>query len=475
MAISFNSIPSDTRVPLFYAEMDNSAANTARDSGASLLIGHASNDASIAVNSLVLVSSVDYARQICGAGSQLARMVGAYRKTDPFGELYVIAVPESTGAAATVALTVTGEATETGTVNVYTGRTRVQAPVTSGDDAAAVAVSIKDAVNANPDLPFTATSEAGVVTLTARHKGLYLARNMLPDMCDEDWLYRHARIKRCPRKNAVSAKGFARWDGIAGTPEIPAGTQIQRDDQVTFTTLQTVKASGGLLRVPVIADVAGTAGNTDDGTALRLGTPITGIPSTGYADTLTGGADTEELETWRARVMERYYWIPQGGADPDYVIWAKEIAGITRAWIFRHYKGTGTVGVMVATSNPVNPAPGDDLVKAVRDHILPLAPVAGGGLFVFAATEKSIPVTVALAKDTPEIRTAIIAELNALMLRDGAPSGKIYVSRISEAISLATGEVAHQLRVPAADVVLGKTELPVLGNIIWATYTGENG
>ncbi|MBJ5136764.1 phage tail protein, partial [Salmonella enterica subsp. enterica serovar Derby] len=144
-----------------------------RDSGASLLIGHASNDASIAVNSLVLVSSVDYARQICGAGSQLARMVGAYRKTDPFGELYVIAVPESTGAAATVALTVTGEATETGMVNVYTGRTRVQAPVTSGDDAAAVAVSIKDVVNANPDLPFTATSEAGVVTLTARHKGLY--------------------------------------------------------------------------------------------------------------------------------------------------------------------------------------------------------------------------------------------------------------------------------------------------------------
>lgn len=131
--------------------------------------------------------------------------------------------------------------------------------------------------------------------------------------------------------------------------------------------------------------------------------------------------------------------------------------------------------VAMGTSNPVNPAPGDDLVKAVRDHILPLAPVAGGGLFVFAATEKSIPVTVALAKDTPEIRTAIIAELNALMLRDGAPSGKIYVSRISEAISLATGEVAHQLRVPAADVVLGKTELPVLGNIIWATYTGENG
>ncbi len=38
---SFNTIPSNTLVPIFYAEMDNSAANTAQDSGASLLIGHA--------------------------------------------------------------------------------------------------------------------------------------------------------------------------------------------------------------------------------------------------------------------------------------------------------------------------------------------------------------------------------------------------------------------------------------------------
>ncbi|EOK2707136.1 phage tail protein, partial [Escherichia coli] len=172
MTISFNTIPSNTLVPLFYAEMDNQAANTAQDSGASLLIGHANNGAEIVANSLVLMPSADYARQICGAGSQLARMVEAYRQTDPFGELYVIAVPEATGAAATVTLTVTGEATESGTVNVYVGRTRVQAPVTNGDNVTTIASSIQDAINAVPTLPFTALSSAGVVTLTARHKGL---------------------------------------------------------------------------------------------------------------------------------------------------------------------------------------------------------------------------------------------------------------------------------------------------------------
>ncbi|HDV5049992.1 TPA: phage tail protein, partial [Escherichia coli] len=168
MTISFNTIPSNTLVPLFYAEMDNQAANTAQDSGASLLIGHANNGAEIVANSLLLMPSADYARQICGAGSQLARMVEAYRQTDPFGELYVIAVPESTGAAATVTLTVTGAATETGTVNVYVGRTRVQAPVTNGDNVTTIASSIQDAINAVPALPFTASSSAGVVTLTAR-------------------------------------------------------------------------------------------------------------------------------------------------------------------------------------------------------------------------------------------------------------------------------------------------------------------
>jgi uncharacterized phage protein gp47/JayE len=303
----------------------------------------------------------------------------------------------------------------------------------------------------------------------------YLARNMLPDLCDEDWLYRHGRIKRCPRKDAVAATGFVRWDGLSGTPTLPAGTQIQRDDQRTYTTTALATASGGVLRAPVTADETGMAGNTDDGIALRLGTPLSGIPSTGYADTIIDGADVEDLEIWRARVMERYYYIPQGGADPDYIIWAKEIAGITRAWTLRHYKGIGTVGVMVATGDPANPAPDDDLVQRVREHILPLAPVAGGGLFVFAATEKVIPMTIALAKDTTEIRASVTAELNSLMLRDGTPSGKVFVSRISEAISLAAGEVAHKLTVPAADITLGSTELPVLGTITWATYDISGG
>lgn len=48
----------------------------------------------------------------------------------------------------------------------------MQAPVTNGDNVTTIASSIQDAINAVPTLPFTASSSAGVVTLTARHKGL---------------------------------------------------------------------------------------------------------------------------------------------------------------------------------------------------------------------------------------------------------------------------------------------------------------
>lgn len=172
MTVSMNTIPSDLRVPLFYAEMDNSAANTAQTSAPSLLIGHVNTGAAIATNQLVFMPSKDYATQQCGAGSQLARMVAAYRATDPFGELWVIAVPD-TGTAATFTLTVTGAATESGVISLYIGPRRIQANVTTGDDVTAIAAALSAAITSDGQTPFTSAAALGVVTLTARHKGTW--------------------------------------------------------------------------------------------------------------------------------------------------------------------------------------------------------------------------------------------------------------------------------------------------------------
>lgn len=296
----------------------------------------------------------------------------------------------------------------------------------------------------------------------------YLAMNMLPDLCDESWLYRHAAMKRCPRKDAVAASGFMRWDGVTNGLKVSAGSVIQRDDLVQYIAQVDATSAGGVLRVPVTCSVTGMAGNMDDGEALSLVTPVNGLPSGGMADTITGGFDVEDLEVWRARVLERYYWTPQGGADGDYVIWAKEVAGITRAWTYRHWMGTGTVGVMVASSDLINPILDDVTVAEAQAHIEPLAPVAGSDLYVFKATKKTVDFTIDLNPDNESTRSTVEAELLSFLLRDGYPEGTLELSRINEAISIAAGELSHTLISPAENIPIAKNELAVLGVITWA-------
>lgn len=159
MSVSFESVPSNLAVPLFFAEMDNSKANTAQTSGASLLIGQALSAAAIERNKLVLMPSADQARKLCGQGSQLARMVDSYRKSDPFGELYVVAVSDADkGAVATSDVAISGTATAAGAISLYVGSTRVQGVVSVDDTALQAAQSLADAINAIADLPVTATA-----------------------------------------------------------------------------------------------------------------------------------------------------------------------------------------------------------------------------------------------------------------------------------------------------------------------------
>lgn len=295
----------------------------------------------------------------------------------------------------------------------------------------------------------------------------YLALNMLPDKCDESWLARHAAMKRCPRKAATYATGFMRWDGVTNGITVINGSVIQRDDLVQYTATADAVSAGGVLRLPVICSTVGAAGNMDDSSAMYLVTPVAGLPSAGVADTITGGFDIEEQETWRARVIERYYWTPQGGADGDYVVWAKEVAGLSRAWTYRHWMGTGTVGVMVATNDLVNPIPDEDTVKAAKDHIEPLAPVAGADLYVFAPVPRAVDFRIRLTPDTEEVRAAVIAELRSFLQRDGYPQGELEISRINEAISIAAGEYSHQLLSPTENTPIAKNELATMGEILW--------
>jgi len=172
MAIGFSNIPADLRVPLFYAEMDNSAANSASSSMRRLIVAQVNDNAtSDAIGSLVLVPSLGMARDIGGTGSMLAAMYEAWRKVDPVGEVWCLSLSNAEGSAGAATVTITGAATEAGLLSVYVGGIRVQATIPSAASPATAATALAVRINASPDLPVTAVTAGGVVTLTCKWKG----------------------------------------------------------------------------------------------------------------------------------------------------------------------------------------------------------------------------------------------------------------------------------------------------------------
>ena len=170
MTIPFANLPASTRGPGFYFEIDASKANTARPKLRALILGQAT--VAGLPQAAVLCPSTPFARSYAGAGSPLALMAAQYRRRDVFGEIW-IAAPASNGAgtASTVATTFTGPATAAGTMSRYECGVLVQFLVSAGMTATQMAAAYATVVNANPDLPVTATASGAVVTCTAKVVG----------------------------------------------------------------------------------------------------------------------------------------------------------------------------------------------------------------------------------------------------------------------------------------------------------------
>jgi len=108
-----------------------------------------------------------------GAGSMLARMDAQRRANDPFGVWYCMPLPDDPASvAATGQQTFVGTVTSTSVLALYVDFTGVPVVVTSGMTAAQVATAVAAAVNANPNLPVTASASSGNVTYTAKNAGL---------------------------------------------------------------------------------------------------------------------------------------------------------------------------------------------------------------------------------------------------------------------------------------------------------------
>jgi len=180
MSISFSEIPADNLVPMFMTEFDNSnAAKGGAMPWKNLLIGQALSG-NTNTGTLKQITSDEQADALYGAGSQIARMIRAFRKNTRNSELWALAVADGTTAAeGSIAVSFSGSASvapKSGAIRLMIGGQSVNADVVAGKTAIQVASAIVEAINENPQLPVTAnnivsTSPTATVTLTAKNGG----------------------------------------------------------------------------------------------------------------------------------------------------------------------------------------------------------------------------------------------------------------------------------------------------------------
>ena len=292
-------------------------------------------------------------------------------------------------------------------------------------------------------------------------------------------LDRLADLKGVPRKPAVGAKGLVHFTGT-GTTLVPAGTLLVRADGVLYQTdvdTNLVAGAKDIAVTGIVSDgVHGVATNAAIGTPLTVQTPIFNINSAtvvadnGAGGGLTNGFDLESDEDLLNRLLEAWRNPAQGGSVGDYLIWAKQVPGVTRAWVITPFPDINDVGVGFVldhqTPSIFPDAPKIAEMQAYLDD--PIRKPVTSQPVAFAPIEKDLDYTITgLSPDTPATRDSVDAAIADLCLKTAQVGVVMPLSKIRQAISNAPGVDDFVLTVPAADVVPAAGELIVPGT---ATY-----
>jgi uncharacterized phage protein gp47/JayE len=296
-------------------------------------------------------------------------------------------------------------------------------------------------------------------------------RQLFPDTAEREFLDRWASIWGVGRIDATPAAGQAFWVAQPGAT-VPADFLVQRRDGVQYRTTHGGVEYDGRVILDLRCEEYGVIGNCDPGTQLSFMTTAARVVVQGVVmePGIGGGADDQSDDLLLQAVLTRIRLPPHGGAWFDYVRWALEVPGVTRAWPYPLEAGAGTVTVRFMMDDvraPTGiPLPVD--LQAIADHIEPVRPVTAK-VYVYAPVPVEVPVHIRdLAPDTPAIREAIAGNLGAMFLEAAEPGGTIYLSQFSTAIGL-TPEVRYFiLDEPAVQPEPQRGEILILGPITYS-------
>lgn len=334
----------------------------------------------------------------------------------------------------------------------------------------------------------------------------YISLQTTPYTATDEWLAGWAALKNVFRKPAAAATcPQALLTGTAGRT-ISAGSTVRRSDGYEYSLDAEVtldadgKGAGSLTAIlpdPTTDPTGGgDSGNAPAGTRLTLDVSLPGVDSTITAVTaISGGADIEDEEAFRARMLLAWQDTAQGGNDTDYERWALEVPGITRAWVVRRMMGRGTVGIYImcdgVSGHPDGFPVGTDGVSQFEPTNARVATGDQGRVAnalypqhnvtaeVWVCGPVPLPVDFeinGISTATTETKAAIKAAIDQVFYNEGSPGVKpavdtppvlIDLSSIELAIASVPGTKGFLLTAPVVNISPGVGELAITGEIVY--------
>lgn len=226
------------------------------------------------------------------------------------------------------------------------------------------------------------------------------------------------------QKDAQAAEITVLLTGDNGT-DIPQGTQFRGDTNgLLYDTDIAVEILSGTAAVNLNCLTAGEIGNLIVDDTLTIQSPISGLDNTATVTAVvTEGENEETTEAYRARIQEREKRPPQGGALIDYIIWSKEVEGITRAFAWGKREvpalNAGYIRIYPVTDDEVDRIPTASKLTEVHDYLQDpgRAPLQVPVIEVLAMTERVFDITVSeIIPDTAEVRNAFETNITEFLL-----------------------------------------------------------
>ncbi len=293
-----------------------------------------------------------------------------------------------------------------------------------------------------------------------------------PLTCELERLYDWAELYNVPRLVATAATGSLTVTGAVGAMLL-AGTVARASNGLDYQTLAAVTLdAGGAELVDVRCTSTGVASNLSAGQTLMITSAVAGIGSTLVASSgLTGGAEDESVDDWRARVADEWQTLvtqgARGGKPADYVYWAKSAhPSVTGALVQLHMLGIGTVVVRPICDGLDGRMPTAAVLSAVVAYLASAAPF--GDVYALSPVAKDLVVSIDLAAavDTAANRAAIAEAVGALVFDKSSDLAVITPAEIDDAVASVTAQYTRIL--PTVNVTCGAGEVFVLQPLVWA-------